>query len=340
MIHESIEFHNAAALEPIAGLPGLCPVRFPRPVRDALEPRGRIISLSSTGIELRFVTPAPELRVTLQAHLSPATIRVYCGGHGHSDHVIPAGSATVLHLTAPTRFRDVPRDILHAAPFSPGVWRIILDGQPVNFLGVETFGHEIRPPRPPEKPNLRWLAHGSSITHSSVLGYPHRTAWKLGVDVLNKGMSGSCHCEAAMAAHLATAEEWDFATLELGINMRGGFEPDEFEKRARHLVSALRATKPRAPIILITHFLNKEHHPAGEPTEAVRRQNAFDATLRAIAAENQNNGIHLVEGCTVLTDLTGLGVDLIHPSDLGHTLMAENLARALEPIIAPLRSRG
>ena len=44
------------------------------------------------------------------------------------------------------------------------------------FHGIDAFGADIRPPRADEKPALRWLAYGSSITHSSRNGYPARAA--------------------------------------------------------------------------------------------------------------------------------------------------------------------
>ena len=83
-----------------------------------------------------------------------------------------------------------------------------------------------------EKPRRRWLAYGSSITNVGSW-YVHHAALRLLADVFNKGMCGSCLCEPEVAGWLPSCESWDFATLELGVNMRGGFSAMEFEKRAR-----------------------------------------------------------------------------------------------------------
>jgi lysophospholipase L1-like esterase len=334
LTHAGIEFHNAAALEPLCGMPGLVPVRLPRAVRDGLNFQARFVASGSAGVELRFITSAPRFRIALAAHTEAVNVHVYRGEFGHSDHRLESGRVTVLHLIPPERFPLVPRECLERGAFSPDLWRVQISDAAVSFLGIETFGAEIRPPRAEEKPKLRWLAYGSSITQSWAKGYPIQAARRLGVDLLNKGLSGSCYCEEILAEHLATGETWDFATLELGVNMRGVFSPEEFESRVRHLVGRLRKARPRAPLVVITHFLNLQHFPLpGHGGIAAEHQNAYDAILRTLAAELMDDGVHLIEGCDLLTDFTGLSCDLLHPSDFGHIQMGENLARRLLPLL-------
>jgi hypothetical protein len=330
-----IEFHNAAALEEVCGMPGLSPVRVPKAVRETMNPRGRFISANAAGVELRFVTSAPDLRIALAAHHEPVQVHVYRGEFGHSDHRVEPGATAVLHLTTPERFPLVPRNALEGGAFSPDVWRIQISDGAMNYLGIETFGAEVRPPRLEEKPRLRWLAYGSSITHAWARGYPFQAARRLGVDVLNKGLSGACHCEETLAEHFAEREDWDLATLELGVNMRGAFSPDSFEKRVRHLVKRLRKARPEAPLVLITHFTNLQHlQLPGQGGIAAEHQNAYDAFLRRLAEESKEDNVHLIEGRDLLTDFSGLSCDLLHPSDFGHIQMGENLARCLEPILS------
>ncbi len=335
LIHENIEFHNAAALEPLHGLPGLCPVRIPAAVRHTLNHGARRQGVTATGVELRFVTTAPSVRVAMAAHDENVEVHVYRGGFGHSDHRIAAGQTRVISVGESERFRLVPRKVLEDGALSPDLWRVQISGGTVGFLGLETFGHPVRPPETGEKPALRWLAHGSSITHSWALGYPHHAARRLGVDVLNKGLGGSCHCEETLAAYFAENETWDFASLELGINMRGQFTPEAFEERARNFVETLRAARPDAPLILITHFLNMEHHPVpgGANAQQAEYQKAFDEILRRIAGERPDEPTHLIEGRDLLTDFDGLTCDLIHPGVFGHIQMGENLARLMRPLL-------
>lgn len=329
IIHDRIEFHNCAELTPRLGLPGLSPQRFPEAVQNAMPAEGRLHASDAAGVELRFVTDAPIIKVSLCAHEADVEVHVYRGEYGHSDHRIPAGTIKVLNLNPPPRFLEVSEHDLLGGSFSPGVWRIWISRGPVSYLGIETFGHDLRPPSPEEKPARCWLAYGSSITHAWAGGYPHRTAQMLGIDVLNKGLSGSCLCEAEIADHFAENKSWDFATLELGINMRGRFTADEFRQRAGYLIDQLRQKRPEAPVVLITHFSNVDHYKTGPSAE---HQSAYDDFLRERAGVDDPN-LHLIEGRELLPDLNGLGCDLIHPSETGQLIIARHLALRLKQLL-------
>jgi lysophospholipase L1-like esterase len=252
--------------------------------------------------------------------------------------VLAPGVVHCLQLTPPDHFATVRPEALRRG-FDPGVWRVFFDRGSMVFHGIDTFGAPLRRPTAAEKPALRWLAVGSSITHSSRNGYPHRAARLLGVDVLNKGLSGSCYIDPAAADHLAAGCDWDFATLELGINMRATFTPDEFARRARHLVERCLAAKPGRPVVLVTIFRNAVDHLLA-PDAHSAKQEAFDAILRDLAREHAARGVHLVEGADIVDDLTLLTSDLLHPTDHGHGRMAENLSAFLRPIIATLAGRA
>lgn len=331
LLHEQIEFHNAAALEPLNGLPGLCPVRLPSCVRSQLFPGARFVALESVGIELRFVSPASNIKLSVIAHQCDVTLHAYCGDLGHSDHRIPAGTTKIISLDRAPQIAKMPREQFAKHSFAPEVWRIQINNGTLGFLGIDTMGESIHPPLPAQKPSLRWLAYGSSITHSFAKGYPQQAARRLRADVLNKGLSGNCQCEPALADHFAEHEEWDFATFELGINMRTSVAPDEFSRRVHHLIKRIRQTKATSPIFLLTHFCNLEHfssHPSCQA--AADHQNAYDQILRSIVTSQTYPAVYLIEGRNVLPDSSGLCVDLCHPSDYGHVTMGENLARLLQ----------
>lgn len=334
LIHDNIEFHNVAELIPLGGVPGLCPLRYPQSIREHLSSMGSLHVANAAGVELRFVTPARFFRITLSALELDLEIHIYRGGFGHSDHRIPAGETKTLMLQAQSNLDQVAREHLQPGPFAPEVWRVGISNGPVRYLGIDIGGAEIRPPRADEKPSLRWLAYGSSITHAFSKGYIHRTAQRLGIDVLNKGLSGSCRCEEAVADTFVRDKSWDIATLELGINMRGEFSEEEFEKRATHLVKTIREGRPEAPVVLITHFANLDHYPKNPDEKSMggKRQDAYDATLRTLANQGDPH-IHLIEGREILPTLDGLGCDLIHPSEIGHLHMGERLAERLKPLL-------
>jgi lysophospholipase L1-like esterase len=327
-----LEFHNILAPEPWDFGEGWLLPRYPRSVRESMNERGRLASREATGVEIRFVTSAPNLRVYLTSPEVDAEVVVYCGDFHHSTHQLAAGVRASLCLNPPERFGQVRTDALRRGPFSPQVWRVIGSRSALLFHGIESFGHFVRPPAREEKPRRQWLAYGSSITHSSWQGYPRQAAWRLGVDVLNKGLGGSCHVENTTADYLARQCQWDFATLEMGINMRGLFPPEEFERRARYMVEELTTAKPGCPVVLITVYPNFAAHME-DGGVALRNERAYNEILRGLAKEFAGRHVHLVEGAEVVREFSDLSADLLHPSAYGHARMGENLANLLRPII-------
>ena len=337
MIHHDLELHNFTEIEPWAGYAVGSLHRIPRRVADQLSPRGRWVALESAGSEIRLVTEAPTSHLYLTSlHGTPGTphaaseVLIYRGDFRHDHVILQPGVPTTIELNIPERFATLPPEVLRGRRFAANVWRIFFERSRVALHHFDAHGYSVRPPTAAEKPALRWLAYGSSITNGAgstrhVNCYVQQAAWRLGVDVLNQGMSGSCAIEPAMVKWLASREDWDFATCELGINLLGWIEVDEFRRRATHLVETLRARHPAKPLALITHFTFEAHL---KPTEAAKRDkaDAFDAILRELAAAH---GLALIEGRHLLADACGLSTDLVHPADHGMFQMGERLAAAL-----------
>ncbi|OHD50925.1 MAG: hypothetical protein A2096_10055 [Spirochaetes bacterium GWF1_41_5] len=334
MIFKNCQFHNITEPEQCEFGGGYLLPRYPREVRASLSERGRLVALESTGGEIRFVCDSQNIRLFLSTMDNDnGELRVYRGDYIHSTHRLQRGVINTIHLTPPERFNEIQPQHLTRRMFSPNLWRIQFDRYCALFHGIDVFGHKLRAPLAEEKPKLRWLAYGSSITHSHINGYPQQAAWRLKVDVLNKGLSGSCHCEKKVAHFLAEKSEWDFATLELGINMRGKYSTDEFKSRADYLVKTLKNKHPKKPIGIITIFPNLWDTPLQESSESIR-QKEYNEVLRAITADYHDQNLFLIEGKDILTEFTGLAFDLLHPSIIGHTIMGENLARILREKIS------
>lgn len=339
MIFEQMEFHNVAELEVRLGLSGWRLQRFPNEARIGMDTvrtlgeRGPYISAQASGCEIRFVTEAQTLRISLSSEIGDGELVVMKGDYVFSQHRLPEGIIKTIQLEEPQLFRQVNEDILRNSTFSPDVWRFCFNRHEVVFHGVETFGKGLRPPRPEELPRRRWLAYGSSITQGAGSfnyydSYVAQTARRLGVDAINLGMGGCCRSEPSVADFLAARGDWDFATLELGINMLGDFTPDEYENRVRSLISKVRQASPEKPVFLITLFPSK-HTIYLEEDEASRREREFKLILRRIAAESTGSQLVLLDGSAILHRFAGLSGDLIHPGNFGHTLMAEKLSRML-----------
>ena len=322
-------WHNCPAPESRDGLPGFALPRYPAEVRAALNPMARWRALDSCGVELRFVTDAPSARVTVGACAGGSEVIVWRGDFYVTRQRLESEIPVTIQLEPPPRMQDWAEEAPVRRRFSPDVWRVEFSrGQGVIYA-VDAAGYPIRPVTPEEVPSRRWLAYGSSITHADARGYVQHTARLLGVDVLNKGLAGSCHAERETAEFFLEGERWDFCTAELGVNMRGGFNPETFAERATTWLDLVHKARPEAPLGVITHFMNAQHFPKDPATETVCRQRAFDQTLRDWVAAQAKARVQLFEGTEILDDFTLLTGDLLHPAEPGQIRMGENLARML-----------
>lgn len=174
-------------------------------------------------------------------------------------------------------------------------------------------------------PQKTMLAIGSSITHGArsithTNSYANEAGRILGVNVLNKGLGGSCQYEPEVADFYASNDEWDFAWIEGAVNC-GVLEVDEFEKRFTYFVDTLYKTgKPlyMTTILPTASLINDKednHEKMLEFNEIIRSQ--------------KDKGV-IIEGSEIITDLRFLTTDLIHPSNEGHTRMGINLAGILK----------
>jgi len=345
-IHDSIAFHNVAELEPVPGLGGLRLQRFPVSVRESLgfkhHSRGRFFSHLAAGCELRWVTSGPFVRVALSAQERDATVIVYKGDHAHSQHRLPAGVITSLLIEEPAFFGQVDAVVLRSHRFAPSVWRLVFNQDAiVVYHHLDAFGHAVRPPAATETPARTWLAYGSSITFGAntlhpTNAYVQHAAHRLGVDVINKGLPGSCLCEPAMAHWLATSLHWDFATFELGVNLAELATPEEFEARVRDLLATVHHAQPDRPIYAINIFPNRADHLLDRQALAAVNTPLFNSIVRDLVAELNHPAVRFIDGREILSGYSALHTDLVHPSDEGHLAMGENLAALIGNLQAPL----
>ncbi|AHF89936.1 lysophospholipase [Opitutaceae bacterium TAV5] len=329
-----IEFHNAF---PEARANGWQLPRYPVTVRHALNEHGRMVASDSCGMELRFVTPATNVFLTLSCEEADGEVAVFQGSFlqrapfMQPAHRLPKGVPTTLHLTPSERMAEATDDALNSGGFSPRVWRIIPGRGSYLFHHIETFGHPVRPPAANEKPSMSWLAYGSSITHAHHAGYIYHAARLLHWDVFGKGLAGACHIEPEAAAYFVSGKNIRIITAELGVNMRHCFTLDDFRRRAGVFIRTLRAGHPDKPVVLITCFRNGSHHARGV-NEIFERMRGFDAALRELVANAGDPDLHIIEGADLLPDITLLSTDLLHPSPSGHAVMGHLLAQRLSVI--------
>ena len=333
--YPDLELHNIVELDHECGYPSALVRRIPRSVAAALE-RGAHVAQDAQLCELRFVIESGKrLAVTLTSP-GGSDLFIYRGDFFHTHIRLPVGQL-YRHLIDHENdsFAMLRPEVFAGQAFDRRVWRVMFDNLTL-LHGIDRMDSTIRPPHSGEKPRVRWLAYGSSITHGYTpitrrQCYAAQTAHRLGVDVLNLGLSGSCVIEPGFADYLAGRDDWDFITCELGVNMRGQFTPEAFASRARYLVEALTTRRPGHAVVLISPFTTAADFRI-EPDAATRNTDGYRVALRELAAEFADRRVHFIEGTELLPVFAGLTCDLVHPSTEGHTAIAENLAARLRTL--------
>lgn len=338
MIYRNIEFHNVDHLSQLEGMSGLLLNRFPEEFSKKLgvvkNTNGRFRANRVHGCELRFVTEAGYFDLALTAVEGDIDILIYYGDMFHEKHTLRAGVTTVLHITNPEIYKLVEEEKLMKGRFAPKVWRVMfgLNGY-AYFHYVNTYGHEIRPPKEEEKPDILWAAYGSSITCGSVASlysnsYINQAAIRLGADVMNKGLSGACLCEEFVADYLASLNV-DILSLELGVNMVMFFHEKEFKERMDYFLTKIKES-PAKEIFVIDMFPNKGLIAKDKNSDYYVNYRAFKQVLREWMQEYADSRMKLIHGEDIVTELSYLSTDLLHPGDNGHIQMGEHLAKLMK----------
>lgn len=340
MIHQNVAFFNVEELLPVEGLPGLRLYRYPKALAESLgEPwqhNARFRAQRVHGCELRFVTEARCFDLALTAYGQEIDVQIFRGDRFLQKNTLPAGQTTVLHMEVPAMEAQVNPAVLQGERFPSRVWRVLcgMNGY-LHFNGLDTYGWPCRPPHPGEEPATRWLAYGSSITCGSVTtvytnAYVNQAARRLGWDVLNKGLSGSCFCENQIADYLA-GQQVDYMTLEVGVNMAPSFSAAEYAARLRCLLQTVRKNPSVKRFFVLDSFPNYGAWHKDSTLPAARHYAPFKQITRELAAETaaQDGRFMSLRGEEILQNGSGLSCDLLHPSDEGHILMGQALAEAI-----------
>lgn len=326
MLESRVGLHNVAELfEDGAGI-GFS--RIPMTLRATLNENARLRAAFTTGCELRFNLHSAQAVITLQMLEQPALIELYHGTFFAGAHIVQT-TPTSITLVPPSRLdllRTLHQDTRSA--FDPDLYRVVLPWTPeVRLLALEG---ELAPPRAGQLPAHRWLAYGSSITqgNSGVRPsgmYAMRAAQRLGVDLLNLGFGGGAHLEPQLADYIASRDDWDFASLELGINLvNRDISEDVFAARVDYFVGTIAAVGKPVFVIDMFPFYGDYDGTLGE------RPHRFREIVRAAVMEHIN--LVSLKGETLLMPLH-LQSDGLHPSPQGMEEIADNLARTIAGVV-------
>ncbi len=338
MIYGNVELFNVERLENRGGIQGVLLNRFSQSVFNGLDRgedrRGHVTQSYCNDIELRFETKSKSVTIKVGAWDNEGYITVFNGEYYHSLHHLSKDSISTIELERHPRLALMPA--VEDERFNRNIWRVIfLKRFQAIFTEVTASDGEISPPLYNLKPRTM-LAYGSSITFgagtgpASHLHHMQILARRLGYQLMNKSMPGSCFCEAAFGDYLSDISA-DIYYYELGGNMRLRHTPEEFDERARHIVEETRKKNPEAPIVLLTVYPLLSSIPDEDNEKASAVIDKFNETLVRLAV--RDNNIHIIDSREILSEPGLLSSDGLHPSGYGNIIMAERLYERIKDII-------
>jgi lysophospholipase L1-like esterase len=327
MIYENIDIHGCAQLEKLENGANAT-VRVPQYVYDVFRESAKTQAKNCTGIEFRFVLE--EESATLKFRYDDSSrgkITVFYGDfvadwpettkrlEGECEAVIKKSDNIEI-------LRSLAKQ--HGHRFSPDVVRLVFEGVRPHIVSVEG---KISPPPAQMCPTKKYLAYGSSITHGSISLHPYyyyveRVAANLKADVTNYGLAGSARLEKEMADFIADECEFDFATLEMGINILD-IEPEDYEQRVRYFVSRVAKAHPESKIFAIDVYYCYSDIVGDGKAERFRK------ILQRVVCELSLPNVVYVNGKSVLSDGSKLAAGLVHPNPDGVMEIAKNLTRII-----------
>lgn len=339
MIHDNIEFHNVAELVAVDGEQGLRLQRLPEVVRADIDKGTASCMTSPANSEIRFrLTEGSDTATITLSSEQGATIFIFYGPFQGLSFRIDK-EPQEIPIKRHKRLGMLTDEQKGSFDYHPELVRICFGDAYPEIVHYHGNSGNVCPPRVTDTPDKLYIAYGSSITHGirlsgAALSYPAHAAYKLGYDLRNLGASGCCLCEPAMADYLAD-QECDLMTLELAVNMLGrGFTAEEFRERASYLVKQIADSDPERPVVCITifpHYNDMGDHLKGDNEKATSEE--YRQVLRDIVAKLNRPNLSLIEGPELLSDMSGMFQDLIHPGARGMIQMGEELVRKLRPII-------
>ncbi len=334
MIYKNAELHNVAEL--IHNEDGsISWKRMPSYVHAAQEIESEV-AYNCTGVEMRFVIKGDKAVIRMSA--GEGRFHVYRGGiqGGWEDHerhknvgkeieeFVIERSKNMEHLKIMTEKSGYDWDC--------EVVRIIFDKG--RFKIYDIIG-DIEPPKKEQCPKRTLLAYGSSITHgSNAIDSSHTwvsvLAHNLNVDARNLGMAGSCAMEPEMVEYLASEGEngrWDFATLELGINVLD-WEEEKICSRVDNIIRQVAGRNPEKPIFVISPF-----YYCGDDFDDSGNAAKWRRLIEQVVNKLQYPNVTYINGMDILGDMSYMCADEGHPNIYGVQKIADKLTELIKPAV-------
>lgn len=289
--------------------------------------KGKEKAMVPAMVEIRVLSYATELSITLKALDSHMKVFCYIDDFQNGEAIVNEGESKTLEFKVHERLQKLYPEVYGKKPY---LWRIILgNGSRVVFKNLEA-GELL-----PFTPALPWVSYGSSISQGAgaldiVNCYIFLTQQALKTDILNKGLSGSCLLEKSAVDYLASIPCKGYI-LEIGANVRGIMDGPTFEQAFDYLMDTL--SKKNCPILLISilDMFEKLYENFSEVPYHEKNAEFIEIIKKKIIKMNNKN-IHLVSSADWMLQIEGISADMLHPSNLGHALLANGLTTKIKSL--------
>jgi len=291
--------------------------RLPKRAQSILRESLWILGTMPSGGRVRFKTDSPVLRIRAQ-HSQPELAMPHMCAVGVSGLDLYEGppqnmtfwnSSRPGHASAPyvvTLFTDLPKKLREFTIYLPTYNGL------VHFeIGVAPSAKLAAPS--PYRRKKPVVIYGTSITQGGCssrvgTGWVPRVGRQLGIDVVNLGFSGNGQCDLALVPLL---DELDMACLIVDpvANMGPQLMPTGYAP----FLAAIRARRPKLPLLLLTFFRQANEHYLGnqgwDQANAIVRQ-----TYRQMRRQGDQH-VHLLDTRKIIGLEPDPSVSRRRPSD-------------------------
>ena len=206
----------------------------------------------------------------------------------------------------------------------------IPEGMKPTILDVRSVGGTIEPA--PAQP--RWVAYGDSVLEGwmasePALGWGHRAARDVGLDLVNMGYAGSARGEVASAEQVAELDA-DVISITHGTNCwaRTPHSVGLFREGLRAFLDIVRGGHPNTPIVVASPVIRPDAETT--PNKLGASLDDLRRTMEEVVRDRVARGdvdLSLVTGGDLISE--GQLADGIHPNDDGHGAIAAALGPAI-----------
>ena len=319
-------FEGAVSVERVDGglKPWRCPYDRKRLFPDALLAAAQ----NASGVRLRFKTDSSKVRINV-SHQSP---------EAYTEHY----DLTIDGELIDSQARAADSDSIELTQPSGGsakiaeLWLPQLCPVVVESLEVDD-GAELSEV---EDDRLKWITHGSSITHCVRAHSPARTwpavaARKHNLNLTALGYGGQCHIDQ-MVAKMIRDMPADLITLKLGINVhgQGSLNPRTFKPSVIGMIETIREKHPKTPIGIISPIICPPRENAESNGLSLRdmRMELKDAVDRIVEIDGDDKLFYFSGLDLFGEELVGpMLPDDLHPDEDGNVIMGDNAAALVLP---------